>query len=29
MTIIQALLCGILYWVAEADIPFVSLWSAV
>lgn len=26
MTIIQALLCGILYWVAEADIPFVSLW---
>lgn len=26
MTIIQALLCGILYWIAEADIPFVSLW---
>ena len=26
MTIIQAILCGIVYWVAEADIPFVSLW---
>lgn len=26
MTIFQALLCGIMYWVAEADLPFVSLW---
>ena len=26
MSVFQALLCGILYWVAEADLPFVSLW---
>ena len=26
MTIIQALLCAVVYWVAEADLPFVSLW---
>lgn len=26
MTIVQAILCGLLYWVAEANLPFVSLW---
>ena len=26
MSIFQAILCGLLYWIAEADIPFVSLW---
>lgn len=26
MSVFQALLCGILYWVGEADLPFVSLW---
>ena len=26
MSIVQALLCGIVYWIAEADIPVVSLW---
>lgn len=27
MTILQALLCGVLYWIAEANLPFVSLWT--
>lgn len=27
MTIVQALLCGILYWLAEANLPFVGLWT--
>ncbi len=26
MSFIQAILLGLLYWVAEADLPFVSLW---
>ncbi len=26
MSIIQAILCGFLYWIAEANLPFVSLW---
>lgn len=26
MSILQALLCGLLYWVAEADLPFIALW---
>ena len=26
MTIVQAILCGLVYWVAEADLPFISLW---
>jgi len=26
MSVAQALLCGIIYWVGEADLPFVSLW---
>ena len=26
MTIFQAILCGIVYWLGEAQLPFVSLW---
>ena len=27
MTIFQAVLCGLLYWISEANLPFVSLWT--
>lgn len=27
MTIVQAVLCGLLYWIAEANLPFVGLWT--
>ena len=27
MTIIQALLLGVLYWLAVGNLPFVGLWS--
>lgn len=27
MTIVQALLCGIIYWLGEANLPFVGLWT--
>ena len=27
MTIFQAILCGLVYWIAEANLPFVSLWT--
>ncbi len=27
MTIIQAILCGILYWISEANLPFISIWT--
>lgn len=27
MSILQAILCGILYWLAEANLPFVGLWT--
>lgn len=27
MTIIQAILCGVLYWLAVGNLPFVGLWS--
>lgn len=27
MTAIQALLCGLLYWLAEANIPYVTIWT--
>lgn len=27
MTIFQAILCGLLYWIGEAQLPFVSLWT--
>lgn len=27
MSIVQALLCGIIYWLAEANLPFVGLWT--
>lgn len=27
MSIVQALICGIIYWLAEANLPFVGLWT--
>lgn len=27
MSIMQALLCGIIYWLAEANLLFVGLWT--
>ncbi|MCD8050392.1 MAG: PTS sugar transporter subunit IIC [Clostridiales bacterium] len=27
MTILQAILCGLLYWLAEANLPFISIWT--
>jgi len=27
MTIIQAVLCGVVYWLAVGNLPFVGLWS--
>lgn len=27
MTILQAVLCGIVYWLAVGNLPFVGLWS--
>ena len=27
MTLIQAILCGIVYWLAVGNLPFVGLWS--
>lgn len=27
MTIIQAILCGVVYWLAVGNLPFVGLWS--
>ncbi|MDR3766002.1 MAG: PTS sugar transporter subunit IIC [Butyricicoccus sp.] len=27
MSIVTAILCGILYWLAEANLPFVGLWT--
>lgn len=27
MTVMAAILCGILYWLAEANLPFVGLWT--
>ena len=27
MTIFQALICGIIYWLGEANLPFVGLWT--
>lgn len=27
MTLMTAILCGILYWLAEANLPFVGLWT--
>ena len=27
MTIVQAILCGLLYWLAVGNLPFVGLWS--
>ncbi len=27
MTIFQAILCGLLYWLAEANLPFISIWT--
>lgn len=27
MTIIQAALCGVVYWLAVGNLPFVGLWS--
>lgn len=26
MSVFQAVLCGLLYWIGEAQLPFVSLW---
>lgn len=26
MTVFQAVLCGLIYWIGEAQLPFVSLW---
>ena len=26
MTELQALLCGLIYWIGVGNIPFVSLW---
>ena len=27
ISIIQAVLCGIVYWLAVGNLPFVGLWS--
>ena len=27
MSLGVAILCGILYWLAEANLPFVGLWT--
>lgn len=27
MSITQAIICGIIYWLAEANLPFVGLWT--
>lgn len=27
MTLIQAILCGVVYWLAVGNLPFVGLWS--
>lgn len=27
MSVTQALICGIIYWLAEANLPFVGLWT--
>lgn len=27
MTVMQAILCGIIYWIGEANLPFVGLWT--
>ena len=27
MSITQAVICGIIYWLAEANLPFVGLWT--
>lgn len=27
MTVMAAILCGVLYWLAEANLPFVGLWT--
>ena len=27
MSVMQALICGIIYWLAEANLPFVGLWT--
>ena len=27
MSIIQAILCGVVYWLAVGNLPFVGLWS--
>ena len=27
MTILQAVLCGVVYWLAVGNLPFVGLWS--
>ena len=26
MTILQAVLCGVVYWLAVGNLPFVGLW---
>ena len=26
MTILQAVLCGLVYWIGVGNVPFVSLW---
>lgn len=27
MSVMQAIICGIIYWLAEANLPFVGLWT--
>ena len=27
MSILQAILLGVLYWIGEANLPFVGLWT--
>lgn len=27
MTLVQAILCGVVYWLAVGNLPFVGLWS--
>lgn len=27
MSVLQAIICGIIYWLAEANLPFVGLWT--
>ncbi|MCI2057377.1 MAG: PTS sugar transporter subunit IIC [Oscillibacter sp.] len=27
MSIMQAIICGVIYWLAEANLPFVGLWT--